>query len=185
MAIFRIYKAEEGGSDLDITYEKMSMSLGSLLLVWAQVEKSVRAEVVRHHGSLPPRAHGIAAAVRTWEIGVVEAQPTTSLCPRLAAILRRQLQGPLDVRNGLCHGLVGISAANGPAPAALYWEINGEKHSICWEELQEQFGWLSRITRAIGIISNPSLDRVGSRAKDTAENREWWRSEFSLDLPER
>lgn len=169
---------------MDVTYEKMSASLGSLLLVWAQVEKSVRAEVVRRHGFLPPRAHGIAAAVRTWESGVVEAQPTASLCPLLAASLRRRLQRHLDVRNGLCHGLVGISTANGQMPAALHWEINGEKHSICWEELQEQFGWLSRITRAVGIISNPSLDRVGSRATDTAENREWWRSEFSLDLPE-
>ena len=171
-------------ANLDVTYGMISGSLGSLLLVWAQVEKSVREEVVRRHGFLPPRARGIAAAVQTWEIGVLEAQPATSLGPRLATTLRRQLKGPLDVRNGLCHGLVGISTANGQIPAALHWEINDEKHSICWEELQEQFGWLSRITRAVGIISNPSLDRVGTRATDTAENREWWRSEFSLDLPE-
>jgi len=76
------------------------------------------------------------------------------------------------------------SAANEQMPAQLHWELNGEKHSISWEDLQKCFGWLSRLPRAISIISDPSLDRPGSRATNTAENREWWRSEFDLKLPE-
>jgi hypothetical protein len=175
---------EWGQTILDITYDRISGSLGSLLLVWAAVEKSVRDEVTRFHGFLPARAHGIAAVLRTWESAVIEAQPATSLGSQLATTLRRQMQGPLDIRNGLCHGLVGISAANEMRPAALCWEINGEKHSICWEDLQDQLGWLSRLPRAVSLISNPSLGRAGSRAKNTPENREWWRSEFSLDVPE-
>lgn len=168
---------------MDITYERLSASLGSLLLVWAAVEKSVRNEVVRAHGFLPARAHGIAAVLRTWESAVVESQPATSLGPLLATTLRSRLQRPLDIRNGLCHGLTGISAATEQMPAALHWELNDEKHSICWGDLQEQLGWLSRLPRAVSVISHPSLERLGSRATDTAENREWWRSEFALDVP--
>ena len=169
---------------MEVNYDRISASLGSLLLVWSRLEKSLRDEVIRFHGSLPPRAHGIAAVVRTWESAVIGAQPATSLCPSLAKIIRCQLQGPLDTRNGLCHGLVGISAASERVPAQLHWELNGEKHSISWEDLQKCYGWLSRLPRAISIISDPSLDRPGSRGTNTAENREWWRSEFDLKLPE-
>lgn len=168
---------------LDVTYEKLKGSLGSLLLVWAGVEKSLRDEVIRAHGSLPPKAYGIAALLRTWESTIIETQPATSLCPPLATVLRSQMQRPLNVRNGLCHGLVGIISATEQMPAALCWEMNGEKHSICWDELQEQLGCLSRLPRAISIISNPSLLHVVSRTTDTTENRTWWGTEFSLDVP--
>lgn len=146
---------------MDIFYERISGALGSLLLVWASVEKAVRHEVVRAHGHLPPRAHGIAAAFRTWESSVIHSQPANSLGPLLATALRSQLQMPLDVRNGLCHGLVGISAANENMQAMLRWEMNDEKHAISWDDLQKQLRWLSRLPHAVSVISNPSLERLG------------------------
>jgi len=154
------------------------------LLVWASVEKAVRHEVVRAHGQLPPRARGIAAALQTWESAVIASQPANSLGPQLVKSLRRQLQKPLDVRNGLCHGLVGISAATKNMQATLRWEINDEMHAISWDDLHEQLGWLSRLPRAFLVISNPLLERPGNRVTNTAENRAWWRSEFSFDVPE-
>ncbi|WP_150125673.1 hypothetical protein [Sphingobium sp. RAC03] len=172
------------GAALGTTYERISGALGSLLLVWASVEKAVRHEVVRAHGLLPPKARGIAAALQTWESAVIESQPANSLGPPLAKTLRRQLQKPLDVRNGLCHGLVGISAATEHMQATLRWEINDVRHAISWDDLQEQLGWLSKLPRAVSIISNPSFERAGSRATNTAENRAWWRSEFSFDVSE-
>ncbi|WP_404478985.1 hypothetical protein [Novosphingobium sp. BL-52-GroH] len=144
----------------------------------------MRNEVVRAHGHLPPRAHGIAAAFRTWESSVIQSQPASSLGPLLATALCSQLQMALDVRNGLCHGLVGISAANENMQAMLQWEMNDEKHAISWDDLQKQLRWLSRLPQAVSVISSPSLERPGSRATCTAENRAWWRSEFSLDVPE-
>lgn len=158
--------------------------MASLLLVWTGLERSVRRAVISLHGSLPPRAYGIASALQTWETMVREYQPASSLAPLLATTLRGQLQGPLSIRNGLCHGLEGISAETEQMPATLSWEMNDEKHSICWDDLQQQFGWLSRLPNAVLIISHQSPERFGSRLQDTAENREWWRSEFSLDLPE-
>ena len=170
---------------MDITYEQISGSLGSLLLVWASLEKSVRAEILSTNGTRAKTAHGLAAALNTWEKDVLGVQPTTSLGPLLASALRRQLQSPLNIRNGLCHGLRGISAAIKGKPAALCWETNDEERSISWDDLQQQLSWLSRLPRAVSIISNPRFENPGNRAADTPENRDWWRSEFGIDLPER
>lgn len=114
---------------------------------------------------------------------MIADQPATSLCPLLAQTLRAELQGPLDIRNGICHGLVGISAACEDMTATLHWEINGEKHSVSWEDLQTSLYWLSKIRRAFSIISNSSLESLGSRAINNTENREWWLTEFGLNLP--
>jgi hypothetical protein len=166
------------------SYDKINASPGSLLRVWGAVERAARDEVVRVHGSLPKGAHGIAAVLRTWERDVIAAHPPVSLCPVLATTLRSQLQRPLDIRNGVCHGLIGISADTDRYRAALHWEINGKKQSMDWEDLQAMISWLSKLPRAFWIISNSSLGRLGSRATNNAENREWWLAEFALDLPE-
>lgn len=168
---------------MDVTYERMSGSLGSLLLVWASLERTLRSEIIRAKGCLPEGAYGAGALLRCWESVVAEKHPRGSLGELLTRTLLDQLQGPRAVRNGLCHGLVGISAADGQVPAKLFWEINGQQGSISWDESQEQFGWLSRLPRAVWMISSPSLQGSANRLADTAENREWWRSEFLINLP--
>lgn len=167
---------------MDVTFNQMSGAIGSLILIWSRIERSARDDVVRLLGFLPAKAHGIKGAIGTWEAAVVEAQPADTLCVLLAETLRSQLQGQLDIRNGICHGLIGIMGSVGDASAALSWELNGQKHSISWEELQASFGWLSKIHFAFSKISNPALDRLDCRVIDTGENREWWRTEFGLDL---
>lgn len=168
---------------LDVTFNQMSGVIGSLLLIWSGIEKAARDEVIRFYGFLPPKAHGIKAVLRTWEGTVNEAQPAETLCSFLAATLRSQLEGPLDVRNGICHGLIGISAAVDDAPAKLRWEMNDRKHSITWDELQTSLRWLSKIRFAFSMIANPALGRLDCRVVDNIENREWWRTEFGLELP--
>lgn len=79
--------------------------------------------------------------------------------------------------------MIGISAARDNMPAALYWEIKGEKHSISWEELQAEFSWLSKIHWAISIISKPHIESLKSMLADNAENREWWLTEYGLTIP--
>jgi hypothetical protein len=167
---------------MDVSYERIKGSIGSLLLVWGKIERSARDEVVSFHGCLPKSAHGIAAVLRTWENTVIEGHPATSLCPLLAATLRAELQRPLDIRNGICHGLVGISEESEDMRASLQWEINDEKHSISWEDLQASLSWLSKICFAFSIISNASLEETGSRAINNDINREWWLTEFGLNL---
>lgn len=170
---------------MDVTFNQMSGAIGSLLLIWSGIEKSARDEVIRFFGFLPPKAHGIKAVFGTWESTVVEAQPADTLCSLLAATVRSQLQAPLDIRNGICHGLIGISAAVDNTPATLRWEINDQMHSITWDELQSSLRWLSKIRFAFSMISSPALDRLDCRVVDNAENREWWLTEFGLHLPQR
>lgn len=168
---------------MDVTFNQMSGAIGSLILLWSRIERSARDDVVRLLGFLPAKAHGIKAVIRTWESAVAEAQPSETLRPLLAATLRLRLQGQLDTRNGICHGLIGIIGSVGDAPASLSWELNGSKQSISWEELQSSLGWLSKIPFAFSMISDPALERPGCRVIDTIENRVWWRTEWGLHLP--
>lgn len=169
----------------DVSFEQIQGSLGSLLFLWSKIERAARDEVANaHDGQLPRTAYGIAAVLNAWEAAVSDGPKASPLRTLLAHTLRAQLQHPLDIRNGVCHGLVGRSAARGNQPASLTWELNGEKHSITWQELQVNFAWLSKVPFAIGMISNHSEDEAGSRFIDSPENRSWWRSEYGLVLLE-
>lgn len=161
----------------------MSGAVGSLLLVWAGIEQAARNEVIRAHGCLPKSAHNISGLLRTWEGTVIAGHPATSLCPSLARVLRAKLQGPLAVRNGICHGLIGVWAAREDRTAALHWEINGKQRTIEWHDLQASLTWLSKIRGAFSIISNSSCEDLGNRAVDNPENRDWWLTEYGLGLP--
>lgn len=169
---------------MEVTYGTIKGSVASVVVVWALIEQSARTEIIRAHGELPKSAHGIAAALDLWHSTVIATQPATSRCAALATILRDRLRKPLEIRNGICHGLYGISASTEKSPATLKWELNGEKHSISWDDLSEMLGWLSKIHHVFAMISSPKVTGVQSRIIDSAENREWWRSEYALDLPE-
>jgi hypothetical protein len=173
----------------DVTYEQVSGSLGSLLLLWAAIEQQARKEVAGlHNGCLPKSAHGIAAVLNAWETAVVAAASIGSLRALLASTLKAQLKEPLSARNGICHGLNGISSAYDGKQAGLSWETDGVKRSIAWDELQATFSWLSKIPSAISMISNSPTEKLGSRLIDSTENREWWLAEYGIrlsPLPER
>lgn len=161
----------------------MRGSLGSLLLLWSRIEQSAREEVTRlYSGSLPKSSHGIAAVLNTWESAVIARQPDASLGPLLASTLRAQIQEHLNIRNGVCHGLRGISDAYDETPATLTWEINGKVGSITWSEFQASFSWLCKVPFAISMISNSSCEKVGNRMIDSSENREWWLHEYGLNV---
>lgn len=169
-----------------VTFAQLCGSLESLLLLWAGIERQARVEVAKaYDGCVPKSAHGIAAVLDSWEAGVfVKAEPG-SLRRALACTLRTQLYAPLQMRNGLCHGLIGISCANDKTPASLMWEINGATQSIGWDELQTVFRWLSKVAFAMDIISNSSAQKPGNRLTDSAENRAWWLDEFGIAIPPR
>lgn len=169
----------------NVSFEQIQGSLGSLLMLWSAIERAARKEVARaHNGQLPKSAHGIAAVLNAWGTVMEGRQKSSPLSTLLATTLRAELQDSLDTRNGVCHGLVGLSAAYGNRPATLTWELNDENRSITWDELQATFSWLSKVPSAIGIISNSNAEELGSRMIDSYENREWWRDEYGLDLLE-
>ena len=169
---------------MDVTLDTMKASIGSLLLLWSNIERSVRSEVVRAHGSLPRDAHGVAAALDSWKSTLVNTERDSSLRPLLAHVLRSQLQKPLEIRNGICHGLIGIAAETWQNPGYLEWELNGRTDSIQWHELQRLLAWLSKVPHAIVLLSNSGSPGIGNRMTDNGENRAWWHAEFSLDVPD-
>ena len=169
----------------NISFEQIRGSLGSLLLLWSRIERAARDEIASaHDGQIPKSAYGIAAALNAWEAAVAGGQNAPPLRTLLASTLRTQLQDPLNVRNGVCHGLVGLSATCYNQPATLTWDLNGVERSITWRELQVVLAWLSKVPRAIRMISRDSHEKMGSRLIDNPENRNWWRSESGLELLE-
>lgn len=171
--------------DKDISFEQLRGSLGSLLLLWSAIERAARKEVARaHDGQLPRSAHGIAAVLDAWQAVVAGGENPTPLRTLLASTLLAQLKNSLDTRNGICHGLVGLSAADGNLPARLTWELNNTTRSITWGDLQATFRWLSKVPFAIAMISNSPLEKLGSRMTDSPENLEWWTTEYGLDIRE-
>ncbi len=169
----------------NVSFEQIRGSLGSLILLWSKIERAARDEVASaHDGQLPKSAYGIAAVLNAWEAAVRDAQNASPLRTLLALTLRTQLHHPLDIRNGVCHGLVGLSAAYDNQPATVTWELNDKTHSITWQELQVNFAWLSKVPFAIKMISNHNQEKTGSRLIDCPENRNWWRSEYGLELSE-
>lgn len=167
----------------DITFEQISGSLASLLLLWAAIERQARKEVSAvHGGSLPRSAYGIAAVLNAWVTSVSTRESGGSLRASLASVLRDQLQEPLNLRNNLCHGLIGISSADSVHPATLKYKSNNVERSATWGELQATLGWLSKVPFAVSMISNSSSKVMGNRIIDSPENREWWLVEFGIKL---
>lgn len=168
----------------EVTYDKMSAALGSLLLLWARIEKSVRQEVERRNdGCLPKSAYRVSGAFEAWREAMLADRTRGPLIGRLACKLYQRLQAPLAVRNGLCHGLRGVSSSGDGRVPALTWELNGVCRSASYQELQRSFEWLSKVPSAIAAISSMSADDRGTRVTDTPENRDWWRFEYGLVIP--
>jgi len=97
-----------------------------------------------------------------------------------ASQVNARLQAHLRVRNGICHGLDGVPSAHDGHSEGLTRTINGDRRSIEWDDLQTSIAWLSRVLRAMSIISGSSSTAVGNRLSDDQQNREWWMAKFDL-----
>jgi hypothetical protein len=162
---------------------QMMSAIGSLLWLWAEIERAARKEVLRaHDGILPTSAHGIAGMLNCWERTVVQDRKNQPFRAALASRLRVQLQSALNIRNGICHGLDGVSAAHGTEPGTLKWTVRETRHSITWDELQVLFPWLSKVPGAMQMLAYADQS-PHSRMVDRSENREWWVNEYGVDLP--
>ena len=167
---------------LSVSFEMIQSSLGSLLMLWGEIERTARSEVAQLRGELPKPVHGISAVLRDWEGCIVNPLGVASMRPMLAAALHAQLRAHLQVRNGVCHGLNRITAESAKSPAQLCWSLDGDVRCIDFEELQASFRWLAKAPYAMSLISKAEPSRIGDRVIDTQENRQWWLTEFWIDL---
>jgi len=131
----------------------MQACLGSLLFLWADIEREMRDQVVRHCGMVPRPSHGIAACLRSWRSSLPHTNDIRQFRGRLADSLIQQLHPALKMRNGLCHGLTGYSSGS-ERSAHLLWRLNGEDGRVSYEELQTLFSWLARIPQAFSLVAS-------------------------------
>lgn len=167
-----------------VSVHDMQACLGSLLFLWADIERELREQVVRHCGTVPRPAHGIAACLRSWRSSISDINDIEQFREELADNLIEQLLHTCRIRNGVCHGLAGYSSGS-ERSAQLLWRLNGEEGLVSYRELQDSFSWLARVPRALSVLSRPSFVGKFDRCVDTAENRQWWQIEFALGLPGR
>ena len=168
----------------DVPYEQISATLGSLLFLWANIERQARKDLAQANGGeVPKSAHDIDAALKAWvKLQCEAAHSEGSLRPELALAILAQLKRHLDVRNGFCHGLLGASAGYHEQQAHLILELNGLKNRITWDELQATFSSLSKVRRAMDMIGSEGQGKVTGGLRNADQNRAWWRSEFGIGI---
>lgn len=163
-----------------VSYEQMKGTVASLLFLFAEIESEVREIILMARGEDGLiGVHGAGGALNAWRNLLLTAEATRPHEARLAERLWTQLQNPLAVRNGVCHGLIGASGSRGDAPATLSWRGKDGTCSRSYDELQEMFAWLSRVPWAISMISHAVLEKDPGKLRPLP-HREFWASEFGI-----
>lgn len=165
-----------------VSYERITGTAASLLLFFSRIETEAR-EIIEKAGASArlKRVRGARGSLREWRDLILEQQETRPYEAKLANALWGQIQEPLDIRNGVCHGLCGASASRGDPHATLTWRANGNTRSMTYGELQDVFAWLSKVPRAMSMISHAAC------AKDIAKIRplpqqDFWAVEFGIKI---
>lgn len=174
--------AAASSSSTDVSLDEVRGSLGSLLLLWSDIELSVRREIARRNAPVPKPGAGFVATFGTWIKLFTGKQKDAPLRAMAAQALRVELEQQRKVRNGICHCLTGYSATSGATPATLTWTVGGADCSITYQDLQARLCWLSRVPRAMSVISGSPFGGSQCRLTDNPENRTWWSAEFGIDL---
>lgn len=165
-----------------VTCERICGTVASLLFLFARIENEAREIIGRVGGpeSLS-KVIGARGTLQVWKKLLLqdrEVRPEEAL---LAERLWTQMQESLDVRNGICHGLIGASAERGGAPATLSWRVEDSIMSRTYDELQEMFAWLSRIPQAMAMISHAVCAADPSKLRPLPK-RDFWESEFGIEF---
>ena len=165
-----------------VTYERICGTVASLLFLFASIENEAR-EVVCKAGSSKDltKVFGARGVLLVWKTLLQkdrEARPEEAL---LAERLWAQIQEPLNVRNGICHGLIGASAEWREVPATLCWRGKDGTISLTYDELQDMFAWLSRIPQAMAMVSHAVCAKDATKLRPFPK-RDFWESEFGIQF---
>lgn len=165
-----------------VNYERICGTVASLLLLFSRIEDEARELIERADGSDRLKSiRGARGALREWRSTILAQQETRPFEAQLADALWEQIQGPLDIRNGVCHGLCGVSAGRGDTEATLSWRVQGRTKSTTYSELQEMFAWLSKVPQAMAMISH-AVGCVNSTRLRPFPKREFWESEYGIEF---
>ena len=147
-------------TDERISFERISASIGSLLLLWSGIEKALTVALLAQHGGQIPRGHhGIKSRIAIWSRPILAAGDGRQLQRQVCQAVVSHLEHSLDLRNLICHGLVGIGARLGPdePEAHLIVERAKVQRQIYWTELQTMFPWMSRTPWVIKNLTDAAM----------------------------
>lgn len=164
-----------------VSYERICGTVASLLLLFHRIESEAHEIIAKAPSATAlPKVHGARGILMSWK-NLLLADQTRPDEALLAERIWAQIQRPLDVRNGICHGLIGASAERDDSPATLTWRFKGGTRSMNYDELQKMFAWLSKIPQAMGMISHGLCDQGEARGRKLPE-RDFWISEFGIEF---
>lgn len=152
-----------------ISYSQISGTIGSMIWLWAEIERALAKAIEGTGGKVPM---GIASKIEFWAASVRTDDPDRTLqndiCNRFVAHLARSLR----LRNAICHGLTGITAQRGTEPAFLTVQLHGsEAERLEWQMLQEMFAWMSRSDGTIADLTRAA--RETDAGKSEADLQGW------------
>jgi hypothetical protein len=152
-----------------VTLVQMKGAIGSLLFLWSDIERSLRAATQTElFASNRKSVHLISQALDVWSERVLQAGVDRPLQTELCQQLVRHLREALAIRNLVCHGLIGYSAEapHRSQEAHLLVERDGSTRVLTWGELQAMFEWMSRSRWLIDELTWAAMEKDGAASED-------------------
>ena len=155
--------------DERISFEKISGTIGSMLFLWCGIEKALGAALLaQHRGQMPKGHHGIRSRILIWSGQILAGDDQRPLQSHVGCAVVAHLEHSLDLRNLICHGLIGVSASHTPTDPEAHLTVERARvqRKIYWGELQPMFAWMSRTPWVIEDLTDAAMT-----ADDESANR--------------
>ncbi|MGR3794153.1 hypothetical protein [Vannielia sp. SX4] len=149
-----------------VTVDQLKGRVGSILLLWSRIERAVDADIEALGGATRRPGEGFAQRLAAWERLLDEADAGRRYETDFRAQVLARIRAVQDIRNRLCHGLLGVTAdpSGHYGDAGLRTELNGEVRAYGRDALDRCLTVMAHLDRAIGAVSSVAREPVDARA---------------------
>jgi len=141
---------------INVSLKEVAASVGSIFIVWSQLERALRKAVSDVQLCEPKRSpHGIAQTLNLWKELNIDASQEHYAHHRFLEELNSVLSEGLEIRNRLAHGITGWSVASGDGNDAHITTLMYD------QEITIQFTELRATISQLGYIAS-HMDRITS-----------------------
>lgn len=162
-------KVAEDQKPEPVSFVEMKASVGSILFLWSSIERELAKRIeTLGSGANKNGAHTIAQKIARWESLQAAVSVDRPEHHALLQEIRERLNGALEIRNRIAHGVIGITADpfGYRGDAHLETELNGEKRKHTYPELEQSMRILSHLVWAIGSLSEAALHKDPRKAEN-------------------
>lgn len=149
-----------------VTVGDIKQAVGALILLWSAVERELADAI----GELDQddrngKPHGIGRSIERWKSLHDGLEIDRTEHGEVVRMVHQVLSRALRIRNGFCHGALGLTAnPHGSAQAAcIRIELNGRSETIGYSDLTSCIEQLGGMTSHIGRLTYAATqhDRPG------------------------